>query len=175
MVSLDHVVTIKTMGSFFERLDPPVGVWSAGITWFDEYEGVGEPILESGRDLSLLNSGRNIAADIIAILHGLRAAEPFGLPIEIYTANQSTINTFETYLDTWSKNGWKKADGKAPSSLAEWQEIRAIIDRLQVPVTAHKRPKGKVDHLADLEAFEELLVQRDNDFWMQRAIDRDRS
>lgn len=173
MASLRHVVTIKTMGSFFDRVEPQVGVWSAGLTWFDEYEGNGGQELEAGREYDLADRGRNIAADVIAVLKGLRRAEAFGLPVEVYTANQSTINTFNEYLDKWANSGWLKADGKPPACLAEWQEIKAITDRVQV--TAHKRPKGKVDHLSDLSAFEELVAERDNDFWMQRAIDRDRS
>jgi ribonuclease HI len=171
MVSLDHVVTIKTMGSFFDRLEPQVGVWSAGLTWFDEFEGVGGQELESGRDYDLANRGRNVAADVMAILHGLRRAEPMGLPIEVHTANQASINTINEYLDKWANSGWLKSDGKPPACLEEWQEIKAIADRVRV--TAYKRPKGKVDHVGDLEAFDELVAQRDNDFWMQRAMERD--
>lgn len=165
-----ETLTIKTVGAYFSQQVPSVGVWTAGLVWNDDEVGPTFDLL-TDRSHELENKGHNIGADVFAVLAGLRKAQSLKMPAQIHSVNESVIKTIPEWFDSWERNGWKTGGQKTPDCLEEWKEIKAITE--QIHVTWHKRPKGKVDTVKDYLAFDAMVEKQDNDFWMQRAIDRD--
>jgi hypothetical protein len=170
----DDRVSIKTVSRFFWKASPAYGIWTAGLLWtengldacIDLVEGKLSP---DDHDGGLDN--HNIRGDVIAVLEGLRRAREIGIGATVYSTNDSVVRTIPEYYAGWKRRKWKSAKGKTPDSLEEWHEINEICQL--IPVEWVRRKPGKIDAIADHEEFDRLLKERDNDFWMERAIARD--
>ncbi|GGF33363.1 hypothetical protein GCM10011321_25650 [Youhaiella tibetensis] len=166
----NDIVILKSVGRYFSKQVPPVGVWLWSLMWHDDERG---PMHLVRNDVSEMFEarGHNIGADIYAVLMGLREAESLGLAVEVHTANEPNAKTIPEWFDAWEKNGWKAKSGRTPENLDWWREIKEITTR--IPVTWHKREKGPIDTVKEYELLLDMIEDRDNEFWMQRAFDRD--
>lgn len=164
------VVTLKSVGRYFSKRLPPVGVWVASLMWYDEEVGLVH-LPKIGESETFTETGHNIGADVYAVLVGLQEAAHLGLPVQVHTVNEPVCRTIPEWFDGWEKNGWKTNKGKTPENLEWWREIKEITT--SIPVTWHKREKGPIDTVKEYEQLREMLEEQDNDFWMRRAFDRD--
>lgn len=168
----DELVEITTAGSFFPLENPPIGVWTAGLVWTDD-ENEAQFDLLHGQSTVVADTGRNIAADVIAVLNGLERALELGRGAIIHSPNESVCKTINEYYSLWRDHKWKTARKRVPDSLEIWHRIKSITD--EIDVIWHRRPRGKIDTVKDYSELVEKIEQEDNEFWMRRAIDRDRS
>jgi ribonuclease HI len=171
---IDDRVSIKTVSRFFWKARPPYGIWTAGLLWTENGLDAQVDLVEGKLAADVSDSGpeqHNIRGDVLAVLEGLRRAQEVGTCATVYSTNDSVVRTIPEYYDGWRTRKWKSAKGKTPDSLEEWHEISEICQSIDVEWV--RRKPGKIDAVADHEEFDRLLKERDNDFWMERAIARD--
>jgi ribonuclease HI len=72
--------------------------------------------------------------------------------IFIYSDSEYTVNTVQTWMDTWKRNDWKKRNGSPVENLDLIKAIYSIkhyyIDRIQVKlihVKAHRSPPSNIN------------------------------
>lgn len=57
-------------------------------------------------------------------------------PMMLFTDSKYVVDGLNTWVVGWKSRGWKKADGKAPENLEQWQELESL---------KNKFPQCKVD------------------------------
>lgn len=169
MTAETGVLVARTVGRYFPTAKPPTGAWAAILEWDDGNDPQFLPL--EGRLSAEVATGHNVSGEVHAVLQALQEAKRIGLSVEIWAVNASVVKTIPEFYAGWKRNGWKKANGKIPSDLGLWQEIHALSQELNV--VWHKRPKAKIDAVKEYEEFLSAIAERDNEFWMQRAIAKD--
>lgn len=160
----DEKLSILTVGRHFGHQPEKPGIWAAELLWV---EG-GRPRFDQIK--GYVSGSNNVALDVHAVLEGLRRANEIRLPLVVHSVNQTVVDTIPLWVSGWKANGWKKKKGKI-ASLEHWQEIDAICQELQVEWV--KRPKEKIDQIEDFERLWTELEERENEYLMKRAMDRD--
>lgn len=71
----------------------------------------------------------NNRMEISAVIEGLKKLK-YPCIVEIYSDSAYTVNAFnEGWIETWRKNGWKKADGKAVLNVDLWEELYSLTQK----------------------------------------------
>lgn len=167
MIYSEDTVTITTVGRCFWHDTSRAGIWAAQMLWVDDDET--RPIME--RLKGTAQGVDHVNLEVKAVLEGLRRGVEIGKSIEVHAVNQSVVDTIGKYIDSWKKNGWRRAGRKPISCLKQWQEIDAICQTH--PVSWAKRQPTEIDTIKDYEDLWRALEERDNELWMRRALERD--
>lgn len=167
MIYTGDTVKITTLGRCFWHDSSRPGIWAAEILWVDDDKM--RPIME--RLKGKAQGVDHVNLEVKAALEGLRRGVELGRPMVVHAVNQSVVDTIPKRIDGWKANGWRKSDRKPPKSLEEWQEIHAICQNH--PVSWAKRQPTEFDTIKDYDDLWQELEDRDNEFWMQRALERD--
>ena len=65
----------------------------------------------------------NNRMEVMAVIEGLKHLK-YPCEVDVYSDSAYTVNAFENgWLDSWRKNGWKKADKKPVLNADLWQEL----------------------------------------------------
>lgn len=85
----------------------------------------------------------NNRMELMAVIRGLEALK-YPCEVEIYSDSAYTVNAFVNgWIDSWEKNGWKKADHKAVLNTDLWQRLLALT---KVHKVEFKKVKGHADN-----------------------------
>ena len=166
MYDEERQFAIITIGRQFWHDRDKTGIWAAEMLWTDDD---GYP--QYGQVKGVERGQNNVALEVKAALEGLKQAVGHELPVEVRSVNESVVQTVNIYMPGWKRNGWRKSDKEPPKSLAEWQEIDALCDLLQVTWT--KRSPKEIDQIEDFQRLWHELEQRESEFLMKRALERD--
>lgn len=72
----------------------------------------------------------NNEMELTAIVEVLRwATKNDKRPVMIYTDSTYCKNGMESWVFSWQKKGWKKADGEAPLNLELWKEAFSLLQK----------------------------------------------
>lgn len=85
----------------------------------------------------------NNRMEIYAVIAGLNCLkEP--CEVTVYSDSAYTVNAFENgWIQSWMKNGWKKADGKEVLNAELWQQLYALTQKHTVRFV---KVKGHADN-----------------------------
>ena len=85
----------------------------------------------------------NNRMELMAVIQGLEALK-YPCEVEIYSDSAYTVNAFQNgWINSWAKNGWKKADNKAVLNTDLWQRLLALTKIHQV---GFNKVKGHADN-----------------------------
>jgi ribonuclease HI len=102
------------------------------------YKDNRETYFQYGGDFDVTNN----RMEALALWRALKSIEHNAQdePVTIYSDSKLSVDTYNTYLVSWERNGWRKSDGKKPENLSIWKLIAARKKRL--PNVAVKWVKG---------------------------------
>lgn len=96
--------------------NPGPGGWGAILM----YNGAKKEM--SGGEESTTNN----RMEVTAVIKGLSAIK-YPCEVDVYSDSAYTVNAFSMHwLESWKKNGWKKADGKEVSNKDLWLELDGL-------------------------------------------------
>ncbi len=172
MLGASDPMIVKTVSRFFWKEAPPFGEWTAALIWNDTDSGLSFDAISGRIEDTADNKAHHIRGDVLAVLAALQAAKERQISsVRLLSVNDSVVRTIREYYDGWERRKWLNANRKPIDSLDEWKQIKAICD--DINVDWEKRPKEAVDLVEEYQEFRDIIDDRENDFWMQRAIDRD--
>lgn len=100
--------------------NPGKGSWAFCV--FDENDDM------LGKKSGYSPETTNNEMEVTAVVELLRwATKSEGRPIKVYTDSAYVKNGMESWLWSWQKKGWKKADGQAPLNLELWKEAFTLL------------------------------------------------
>ena len=87
-------------------------------------------------------STTNNKMEMMAVIKGLEALkEP--CEVEVYSDSAYIVNAIEQgWIDSWKKNGWKKADKKPVKNVDLWEKLLELMDKHKV---IFNKVKGHAD------------------------------
>ena len=100
------------------------------------YEGVEKEI--AGGEKSTTNN----KMEMMAVIKGLEALkEP--CEVSVYSDSACIVNAIEQgWIDSWKKNGWRKADKKPVKNVELWERLLELMDTHKV---TFNKVKGHAD------------------------------
>jgi len=100
------------------------------------YEGIEKEI--SGGEKSTTNN----KMEMMAVIKGLEALkEP--CEVEVYSDSAYVVNAIEQgWIESWKKNGWRKADKKPVKNVELWEKLLELMDTHKV---TFNKVKGHAD------------------------------
>ena len=100
------------------------------------YEGVEKEI--AGGEKSTTNN----KMEMMAVIKGLEALkEP--CEVSVYSDSAYIVNAIEQgWIDSWKKNGWRKADKKPVKNVELWEKLLELMDTHKV---TFNKVKGHAD------------------------------
>ena len=100
------------------------------------YEGVEKEI--AGGEKSTTNN----KMEMMAVIKGLEALkEP--CEVEVYSDSAYIVNAIEQgWIESWKKNGWRKADKKPVKNVDLWEKLLELMDKHKV---IFNKVKGHAD------------------------------
>ncbi|QKE55276.1 RNaseH [Escherichia phage ECOP18] len=97
------------------KSNPGPGAWGF-IVYDDNDDRLGS---KSGYNPKTTNNEMELTAIVEALRWSVRKDNR---PIAIYTDSAYCKNGMESWMFSWQRKGWKKADGEVPLNLELWQE-----------------------------------------------------
>ena len=87
-------------------------------------------------------STTNNKMEMMAVIKGLEALkEP--CEVEVYSDSAYTVNAIEQgWIESWKKNGWKKADKKPVKNVDLWERLLELMEKHSV---TFNKVKGHAD------------------------------
>lgn len=87
-------------------------------------------------------STTNNKMEMMAVIKGLEALkEP--CEVEVYSDSAYIVNAIEQgWIDSWKKNGWRKADKKPVKNVDLWEKLLELMDKHDVKFN---KVKGHAD------------------------------
>ena len=87
-------------------------------------------------------STTNNKMEMMAVIKGLEALkEP--CEVEVYSDSAYIVNAIEQgWIESWKKNGWRKADKKPVKNVDLWEKLLELMDKHKV---IFKKVKGHAD------------------------------
>ena len=114
-------VTIYTDGACSGNPGP--GGWGAILEW----NGV-EKELSGGE-----NPTTNNRMELLAVISALEKLNQSCI-VELYSDSKYVIDSLtKGWLDSWIKNGWRKADKKPVLNIDLWERLLPLLDKHEVP------------------------------------------
>ena len=81
--------------------------------------------------------------ELMAVIQGLSKLK-YPCEVEIYSDSAYVVNAFnQNWLDSWEKNGWRKADNKPVLNADLWQSLLALT---RVHTVQFRKVKGHSDN-----------------------------
>lgn len=85
----------------------------------------------------------NNRMELMAVIQGLSKLK-YPCEVEIYSDSAYVVNAFnQNWLDSWEKNGWRKADNKPVLNADLWQSLLALT---RVHTVQFRKVKGHSDN-----------------------------
>lgn len=131
---------------------------------FVVYEGTEYKGSKSG----FLGTNTNNVGELTAMLEAMKFCSKMKSTVVIYTDSSYVLNSLTKWVDGWSRNGWKKSDGKPVQNQDIMAELLKLRNTLGTRVT-YEKVKGhsgvlgneRVDQLCnrvlDIQETEQLL------------------
>lgn len=108
--------------------------------------GYGAILLYNGVEKEISGAFRettNNRMELYAVIAGLHCLKT-DCEVTVYSDSAYTVNAFLAgWLDSWMRNGWKKADGKAVLNADLWQQLYALTRKHKVTFV---KVKGHADN-----------------------------
>ena len=108
--------------------------------------GWGAILIYSGHERELSGGEPNTTnnrMELMAVICGLEALK-YPCEVEIYSDSAYTVNAFQNgWIQSWEKNGWRKADNKAVLNIDLWQRLLSLT---KVHRVEFKKVKGHADN-----------------------------
>ncbi len=124
-------VTLYTDGACSGN--PGAGGWGAVLLFGDHKKEL------SGGEAETTNN----RMELMAVIQGLSKLK-YPCEVEIYSDSAYVVNAFnQNWLDSWEKNGWRKADNKPVLNADLWQSLLALT---RVHTVQFRKVKGHSDN-----------------------------
>ncbi len=124
-------VTLYTDGACSGN--PGAGGWGAVLLFGDHKKEL------SGSEAETTNN----RMELMAVIQGLSKLK-YPCEVEIYSDSAYVVNAFnQNWLDSWEKNGWRKADNKPVLNADLWQSLLALT---RVHTVQFRKVKGHSDN-----------------------------
>lgn len=124
-------VTLYTDGACSGN--PGAGGWGAVLLFGDHKKEL------SGSEAETTNN----RMELMAVIQGLSQLK-YPCEVEIYSDSAYVVNAFnQNWLDSWEKNGWRKADNKPVLNADLWQSLLALT---RVHTVQFRKVKGHSDN-----------------------------
>lgn len=114
------------------------------------YNGIEKEISGGEKDTT------NNKMEMLAVIKGLEMLkEP--CEVEVYSDSAYVVNSIEKgWIDSWKKNGWKKADKKPVKNIELWEKLLDLMQKhkvtfLKVKGHADDELNNRCDRLAVME------------------------
>ena len=107
--------------------------------------GYGAVLIYSGEKKEIFGgekSTTNNKMEMMAVIKGLEALkEP--CEVEVYSDSAYIVNAIEQgWIESWKKNGWRKADKKPVKNVDLWEKLLELMDKHKV---IFNKVKGHAD------------------------------
>ena len=107
--------------------------------------GYGAVLIYEGREKEIAGgekSTTNNKMEMMAVIKGLEALkEP--CEVEVYSDSAYVVNAIEQgWIESWKKNGWRKADKKPVKNVDLWEKLLELMDKHKV---IFNKVKGHAD------------------------------
>ena len=107
--------------------------------------GYGAVLIYEGREKEISGgekSTTNNKMEMMAVIKGLEALkEP--CEVSVYSDSAYIVNAIEQgWIDSWKKNGWRKADKKPVKNVELWEKLLELMDTHKV---TFNKVKGHAD------------------------------
>lgn len=87
-------------------------------------------------------STTNNKMEMMAVIKGLEALKE-SCEVEVYSDSAYIVNAIEQgWIDSWKKNGWKKADKKPVKNVDLWERLLELMEKHSV---TFNKVKGHAD------------------------------
>ena len=124
-------VTLYTDGACSGN--PGAGGWGAVLLFGDHKKEL------SGGEAETTNN----RMELMAVIQGLSKLK-YPCEVEIYSDSAYVVNAFnQNWLDSWEKNGWRKADNNPVLNADLWQSLLALT---RVHTVQFRKVKGHSDN-----------------------------
>lgn len=138
-----------------------VEIYTDGACKFNPGPGGWAAILMCDGHTKELSGGKELTTnnemELTAIIKGLSALKE-KCSVKVYSDSSYVVNAFvQGWLETWKRNGWKKADKKPLLNAALWQQLLGLTGQQSVTFVWVKGHDGneyneRCDKLASDEA-----------------------
>ena len=120
----DNTVRIYTDGACSKN--PGLGSWAAILTYQDERKEM----------YGVFKHSTNNRMEIMAVIKAVEALnDPINLDIkvEIYSDSRYVTDAFNKFwIDNWSRNGWKLADGAPVKNQDLWKRLQISLRKYNI-------------------------------------------
>ena len=110
----------------------------------------GQPTMLVSGNHGNTTANRMAVTALLSALQTINASDPGRmLPIQIRAASEYVVNPFnQGWLESWTSNGWRKADGRALPNRDLWRLVQAELGKRPRKVT--RMTTGMQDHFTEL-------------------------
>lgn len=121
--------------------------------------GYGAILIYNGIEKEISGGEKNTTNNKMEMLAVIKGLEMLKEPceVEVYSDSAYVVNSIEKgWIDSWKKNGWKKADKKPVKNIELWEKLLDLMQKhkvtfLKVKGHADDELNNRCDRLAVME------------------------